>query len=221
MEEKKNKRSRGRPSKKQGTNIEELLWVSIRAFAKKGFGGVSLNSLANEAGVADSLLHYHFKNKKELWKKALEFVGKKIQEELDNTVPLIADLDGLQQMKVFNRQIVYISARYPEFQQIVVQEVFSKSERSKWLIEELLTPIYSHHERLRTQEQEKGTIKSIPSANLVSFMFGAITTFFARSYQMEAQFGIDSFDKEQVEQHAQIMNDLIFNGLINREKTND
>ena len=52
-------------------------------------------------------------------------------------------------------------------------------------------------------------------------MFGAITTFFARSYQMEAQFGIDSFDKEQVEQHAQIMNDLIFNGLVNREESND
>ncbi len=217
MEDKKNKRSPGRPSDKQGTNIEELLWVAIRAFAKKGFGGVSLNSLAKEAGVADSLLHYHFGNKKELWKRALEFVGKKIQMELDNTAPLIADLDGLQQMKVFNRQIVYISARYPEFQQIVVQEVFSKSERSKWLIEELLTPIYSHHERLRTQEQEKGTIKSIPSANLVSFMFGAITTFFARSYQMEAQFGIDPFDKDEVEQHAQIMNDLIFNGLLNRE----
>jgi TetR/AcrR family transcriptional regulator len=216
MEDKKDKRSPGRPSKKQGTNVEELLWVAVKAFAKKGFGGVSLNYLAQEAGVADSLLHYHFDNKKELWKKALSFVGSKIQEELDKTAPLIADLDGLQQMKVLNRQIVYISARYPEFQQIVVQEVFSKSERSKWLIEELLTPIYSHHERLRIQEQAKGTIKDVPPANLVSFMFGAITTFFARSYQMETQFGVDSFDKDEVEQHAQIINDLIFNGLLNK-----
>lgn len=218
MKDKKNKRSPGRPSEKQGTNNEQLLRVAIRAFAKKGFGGVSLNSLAKEAGVADSLLHYHFGNKEALWKKSLAFVGGKIQEELDNTAPLIADLDGLQQLKVFNRQIVYISARYPEFQQIVVQEVFSKSERSKWLVEELLIPIYSHHERLRRQEQEKGTIKSIPPANLVSFMFGAITMFFARSYQMETQFGVDSFDKDQVEQHAKLMNDLIFEGLVNREE---
>lgn len=218
-DDKKKKRSPGRPSDKQSANTEELLWVAIRAFAKKGFGGVSLNALAKEAGVADSLLHYHFGNKKELWKKSLTFVGHKIQEELDTTAPLIADLDGIQQLKVFNRQIVYISARYPEFQQIVVQEVFSKSERSKWLIEELLVPIYAHHERLRRQEQEKGTIKNVPPANLISFMFGAITTFFARSFQMEAQFGVDSFDEEQVEHHAQMINDLIFNGLMNITET--
>ena len=212
----KQKRTPGRPSEKQSTNLDEILTIATRCFAKNGYGGVSLSLIAKESGVADSLLHYHFGNKEEIWKKGLIYIGGKIQEELDRLAPLIKNLDGIEQLKIFNRKIVYVSASFPEFQQIVVQEVFSKSDRSKWLIEDLLTPIYAYHEQIRQQEQEKGTIKNIPPANLVSFMFGAITTFFARSYQMETQFGVNSFDEKEVEQHADIINDLILNGLMVR-----
>lgn len=214
MKVNKPKRTPGRPTEKQSANLDDILRVAMKCFAKNGYGGVSLSSLAKEAGVADSLLHYHFKTKENIWKRALQLVGGEIHKELKNLVPLIKDLDGVQQLKILNRQIVYISARNPEFQQIVVQEVFSKSERSKWLVEELLVPIYSFHEALRREEQAKGTIKNVPPANLVSFMFGAITTFFARTYQMETQFGVNSYDEAEVEQHADIINDLIFNGLL-------
>ena len=213
MTEKK-KRTAGRPSEKQSTNLDEILMIATKCFAKNGYGGVSISLLAKEAGIADSLLHYHFGNKEDIWKKSLSLVGHKILDELNNLAPLIKNLDGIEQLKILNRKIVYISADYPEFQQIVVQEVFSKSKRSKWLIETLLVPIYAHHEKIRKAEQKKGTIKNIPSANLVSFMFGAITTFFARSYQMETQFGVNSFDKKQVEHHADLINDLILNGLL-------
>ena len=216
MTKKNPKRSPGRPTEKQSANLDDILRVAMKCFAKKGYGGVSLTSLAKEAGVADSLLHYHFKSKENIWKRALKLVGGEIYKGLKDLVPLIKELDGVQQLKILNRQIVYISARNPEFQQIIVQEMFSKSERSKWLVEELLIPIYSFHESIRKQEQEKGSIKNIPPANLVSFMFGAITTFFARTYQMETQFGVDSYDEKEVEQHADLINDLIFNGLLMR-----
>lgn len=219
MTKKNPKRGPGRPTEKQSANLDEILRVAMKCFAKNGYGGVSLSSLAKEAGVADSLLHYHFKSKENIWKRALKLVGGEIYKELKNLVPLIKELDGIQRLKILNRQIVYISARNPEFQQIIVQEVFSKTERSKWLVEELLIPIYSFHESVRREEQEKGTIKNIPPANLVSFMFGAITTFFARTYQMETQFGVDSYDEKEVEQHADLINDLIFNGLLIREDT--
>lgn len=210
----KKKRQRGRPSEKQATDPDKILTITTKCFAKNGYGGVSISLLAKEAGVADSLLHYHFGNKEEIWKKGLQHTGGKILAELNTLAPLIKNLSGIEQLKIFNRKIVYVSANYPEFQQIVVQEVFSKSERSKWLVEELLTPIYAHHERIRQEEQKKGTIKDIPPANMVSFIFGAITTLFARSYQMETQFDINPFDEQQVELHADLVNDLIFNGLL-------
>ncbi|MGB1243428.1 MAG: TetR/AcrR family transcriptional regulator [Chitinophagales bacterium] len=217
MNDPKKKRTRGRPKEKQSIDHDALLTTVTKCFARNGYGGVTISQLAKEAGVADSLLNYHYGNKEGIWKRGLRHTGGKILKELNQLAPLVKNLPGMEQLKIFNRKIVYISASYPEFQQIVVQEMFAHSDRSKWLIEELLVPIYAHHERIRKAEQTKGTIKDIPAANMVSFIFGAITTLFARSYQMQAQFGIDAFDKAEIDKHADIINDLIFNGLAQKD----
>ncbi len=214
MKDKQAKRKPGRPSEKQAVNTDNILRLALKAFAREGYGGVSLNSLAKEVGVADSNLHYHFGSKEEMWKSALNLVGGEIVKELENLSRLIKDLDGIQQMKLFNKQLVYVSARYPEFQQIVVQEVFSKSDRSEWLVKHLLGNIYQYVDSIRKEEQKKGRIKKVPNANMTSFVIGSITTLFSRSYQMQTLYGLDPFDDEEVERHAEIMNDLLFNGML-------
>ena len=216
MEESKNKKNPGRRPEKESVNPDEILRIALKRFARQGYGGLTLNGLAKETGVTDSLLHYHFGGKQELWKKALQKVGKKIADELEELLRLVDDLDGLQKLKLFNKKVVYISARYPEFQQIVVQEVFSESPRSEWLIEELLQPIYTFMVDIIEAEIEKGTIKDIPKANLTSFIIGSITTLFSRSFQMKKLYGVDAFDEKVVEEHATIINDLIFEGMLRK-----
>lgn len=214
MESPKVKRKAGRPTEKHSVDLDQILRVALKYFAKNGFGGVSLSGLAKDVGVADSNLYHHFKNKETLWKSALQLVGDEIIRDLDELARLIKDLDGIEQMKLFHKKIVFISAKHPEFQQIVVQEMFSKSDRSKWLIDELLKPIYGYINVVQAREQEAGRIKTIPAANLTSFIIGSITTLFSRSYQMQAQYGVDPFDEEEVERHADIINELLFHGML-------
>ena len=92
--------------------------------------------------------------------------------------------------------------------------MFSQSTRSDFLIDEVLKPIFSHLEEAIQEEQEKGTVKAVPPANLFSFIIGSITTFFARSYQMKKLYGVDSFDQDQIDQHANLITDLILAGLL-------
>ncbi len=211
---KKVKRKAGRPKEKLSLNTDDILRVALRSFAKKGYGGVTLHALAKETGVADSLLHYHFGNKEELWKRSLKLVGDIIYKELDNLFRLINDMEGLEKLRLYNKKIVQVSAEYPEFQQVVVQEVFSDSGRSAWLIETLLQPTFQFMEDILIQEKQKGTIKDVPGATLNSFIIGSITTLFSRSFQMKIMYGIDSFDPSVVDSHADIINDLIFHGLM-------
>lgn len=202
----------------ENTGIDRtgLLRMALKSFAKSGFGGMSLNALAKETGVAPSLMSYHFKNKEQLWKSALSLVGEEIYKELEDMFKVIQDLEGLEQLRLYCRKIVFISAKYPEFQQIVVQEVFSESNRSEWLIEELLRPIFAFMNRILKEERAKGNIKDIPDAHLTSFIIGSITTLFSRSFQMKKLYGIDSFEEEHVEQHAAFICDLIFGGLLKK-----
>lgn len=208
------KRNPGRPFDKQSADLDSIRRYAIKEFAKQGFGGVSVNALAKKVGVADSLLHYHFGSKLELWKSCLELVAYEIREKFANLEKISSDLNGIDRIKLFNKQLVYVSAEFPEFQQIVVHEVFSESERSEWLISELLKPIYMFFESILKEEQRKGSIKCIPSANLTSFIIGSITTLFSRSYQMKKLYGIDAFSQEEVEKHADLMNDLIIAALV-------
>ena len=207
-------RKAGRPKEKESLDTQKILRAALKSFAAKGYGGVTISALAKETGVADSLLHYHFGSKEGLWKKSTKLVGKEIYQELKDLFIVIDDMDGLEKLRLFNKKIVQVSARFPEFQQVVVQEVFSDNPRSAWLIEELLKPIFGIMEGVIAEEKKKGRIKNVPQANLSSFLIGSITTLFSRSFQMRVMYGVDSFDPEQVDQHVEVINDLIFNGLL-------
>lgn len=215
----KKKRKVGRPSEKKAINREKLLRLALKNFAERGFGGVTLKHIAQQSEIAVSLLNYHFGTaedtaKVDIWKKAMRLVGTEIQEELEDLFKVIEGLDGLEKLRLFNRKIVINSAKNPEFQQVIVQEMFTKSERSSWLTNELLKPIYKNMEETIAEEKTKGRIRNIPQANITSFIIGSITMFFSRSYQMEQAYGIDVFSEEAVEAHADAINELIFNGLL-------
>ncbi|MEE9374004.1 MAG: TetR/AcrR family transcriptional regulator [Saprospiraceae bacterium] len=214
----KKKRTVGRPKEKNSIETQEVLVEALKSFAQLGYGGVSLSSLAKKTGVADSLLHYHFGTKEELWKKSMMQAGSQIIDSLEDIFNVLDNVNGLEKLRIYIKKIVLFSASHPEFQQVVVQEVFSDSSRSNWLIEEILKPIFSFMEVIIKEEQAKGTIKSIPPANLFSFIIGAIITFFARSYQMKKLYDVDCFEEEQVQNQAKIVTDLILNGLITEEK---
>ena len=197
----KKKRTPGRPTEKQSTNLDEILTTATKCFAKNGYGGVSISLLAKEAGIADSLLHYHFGNKEELWKKAVSHTGNKIIGEMEQLIPLIKHLDGIEQLKILNKKILYYSANYPEFQQIVIQEVFSKSDRSKWLIDNALDSVFTYYDDLILQEQKNGRLKEtacIQSVRIFQFYpFLKVTLAFASTsvsrYNSSSASRINSF----------------------------
>ena len=51
---------------------DDILDAAERLFAAKGFDGVSTATIANEAGVSQSQIHYHFDTKQKLWDKVFE-----------------------------------------------------------------------------------------------------------------------------------------------------
>ena len=45
----------------------EIIRAALELFLERGFAGASLSAIAEQAGVAKSLIHHHFGSKKELW----------------------------------------------------------------------------------------------------------------------------------------------------------
>ena len=68
----------GRSPIKQSTKgqerAEHLMRVAVNLFAEKGYAAVTIQDITAHAGVTHSLVYYHFKNKEELFTRAVIYL---------------------------------------------------------------------------------------------------------------------------------------------------
>ncbi len=64
------------------TSRQKIIDTAEKLFAEKGFHSVSLNQIAQAAGISKSLILYHFTDKDSLYKSVIERVVSYLQENL-------------------------------------------------------------------------------------------------------------------------------------------
>ena len=208
------KKSRGRPVANKQIDIVFLLEIAIKEFADNGFDGTKQKEIAKKAGIANSLMNYRFDNKEDLWKQAVTELGKKLDKRFLEIQELFKDLQGVAALKIYTREFIYFCGEYPEFYKIVFHEMCTKTSRADWLIDNILRPI---NELFKQNADPTNTshlaVNGIPVANISTIIMGAANVFFIQSYQVEKMYGINPFEPKEIEKHADIVVDLIFNSL--------
>ena len=200
-----NKRKRGRPTEKSGIDRAAILNKALKEVSKHGYGGTSINKISTQCAVNDSLLHYHFGNKEDLWKKAVSTAFDAYLKESVTTFKLLKHLSLKDTAKTLARQFIYYNSKFPELYLVIVHEMTQESPRSDWLIEHVLKPLTLKTSQLHGMLVKKGLSEDFPIPNLTTIFFSAANSIFLFNYQMKKQFGIDPFDEKEVEKHADII----------------
>jgi TetR/AcrR family transcriptional regulator len=88
-------RGPGRPKKsdKDPDLRAKLLKLAEQMFAERGFDGVSLRDLADEAGLTPAMIHYYFKNKDGLYAAMLDDVTGRLLEQVETAAAIGANED--------------------------------------------------------------------------------------------------------------------------------
>ena len=204
------KRKRGRPIASQKLNIEIILEAALDVFSDHGYEGAQLKEVAQKVGVTTPLISYHFENKEDLWKKSIIHLSKKIILRYEKVRKEHLHLKGISLLKAFSKEYLYLMAEFPPMYKVLLQEMGRKSWRYDFVSQHLLMPVVWFGHKPITESNDLEEFKSIPVANFVSIMFGASSSFFVLAQTLEAEYGISPFTKENIEIHANIMNDLIF-----------
>ena len=209
LETKKKGRKRGRPQ--ENKDLSEVLDAAAIVFSKKGFDGAQIKHIAQQADMSTSLLQYHIKTKEELWKQAVSKLGNELLQHLKEIESYFKDLEGIPLLKAYNRQFIYFSAKRPEFFKIAFHEIGNESQRAEWMLDEVLEPIHQQFGNQASGDSSlSGDVLLVSPAHFHSLVLGAANIFFALSFQNKRQFGVDVFDKEEIDRYVDFVNETIF-----------
>lgn len=209
-----NKRRRGRPSQDGSADMDIILDKTLILFARYGYDGVSFNMLSDDTGVATSLFNYHYGSKEGLWQAALLKAYASLAKDADKSALLFKDLDPLSYSKAMTRWFILYCGSHPGLYRIMTYEMASRSGRGKWVMEHIAIPLSKRLAFSHKQQVENGILKDIPIANWMSIILGACNTFFMMKHQLRYQFDVDPRDPKEIEKHADIVIDILYDGVL-------
>ncbi|HSB94809.1 MAG TPA: helix-turn-helix domain-containing protein, partial [Spongiibacteraceae bacterium] len=67
--------------KKKQQSKELILTAAMQLFSSLGYDGTNFRQITERSGAARSLVLYHFKSKEELWRRSVEEISRRFNED--------------------------------------------------------------------------------------------------------------------------------------------
>ncbi len=154
---------------------EKILSAAVRAFAEKGFNGVSVDEIAKRAGVKKALIYYYFPSKDELFREVWE----KSLDELENH--LFSEIEGegsyMKKIKGFLKAYIDFVTNRKVISEVINKERASVMSEDKWSnlkerYEGFLGRIAQLIDEGKRYNAVYDDIDPLAAANLISGSFG-------------------------------------------------
>ena len=152
----------------------------MKAFARHGFDGVSLRTIADEAGVNHQLITHHFGSKQDLWDAALDSHVELFRAFHDKLDAIDEMSDPREKFRSYVHTLVERMVAHPEITCIYYHEGLANresaksSDRYQRILDKQIGQYRAMNERLLAQAQKAGVIEQMPIDDLWFVFQGAI-----------------------------------------------
>jgi TetR/AcrR family transcriptional regulator len=152
-----------------------ILKIARKHFALHGFQGASLKKIAGEAGVAGSLLNYHFTDKNGLFKQCIERFAQARMEALGRLLAEPKTTDELRvRMELFVDEMIRSVIDDPHGFEIVQQEIKSGNPMIFEIFKNTMLKGFTGVVQFFTQAQKNGLIRAdLDPMILASILFSS------------------------------------------------
>ncbi|WP_424830503.1 TetR/AcrR family transcriptional regulator [Ruegeria sp.] len=211
------KKRPGRPTAKASaarrSTFVELLENALTLFSLRGYDGVSTTEIARDSGVAQSMIHYHFGSKLDIWKAAIEHNMKERGRQMQLNAPELVDLDPSSRLRVLIRKFLIVSARDTRFTRLVMIEGVSKGERLDWLCDEFLSEGFKVFADCIEAGIARGQFRDQPVHILVNLIMSLCAQPFCAQPTIMNLFNVDMNDPAEISSMQDAVCNLIFDGI--------
>jgi TetR/AcrR family transcriptional regulator len=209
---------RGRRSAAKGGPAarERILEEALTLFASRGFDGTATKDIAAACGLSDSVVLYHFESKERLWRDAMVSLFAKVGVRPEVETATLKDLDLISQLRVRLRRFAHISAEHPQLGGVIMLEGLAGGARLEWLVRVLLKPNYQSWTDLVERGVEAGLFKRFDPFQVVVMLHAAAATYFNLAPMVANLTGKAPLDLDAIEKQADLVVDVLLNGLLTR-----
>jgi AcrR family transcriptional regulator len=204
------KRGRGRPSaNSQGDTRTDILLAAIDLFGQRGFEGVSLNQIAQSAGIDIGLIRYYFGAKLDLWQAAVDHIASGLEEGSSTFLSPDGSSDT-ERLKRAIRWFVQTSAQWPQISRMIVFDGDDSGERGRYIAQKWVRPFYARMERLIEGAKAEGTLPHV-STRTIFFLLAHGSSFPMALPALTNRFpGGDITSQDSLDIHADAVIKLLF-----------
>lgn len=209
-------RTKRAPPTKSVATADRILEAALEEFALLGFDGARMTSIAERAGINHPLIHHYFGSKEALWQTAVQHAFAPLAGAHQEALLELRDAKPLDVIRIMTRRFILFSARNPHVGMIVSHESMIGGPRLAWLAKSMLKPVYEGIGTMLDVAMKNGDIKPLPKANVIQALIGAIVQFYSAGPLMKALYGIDPLSPHCVQEHADVIMDIVFSGIMVR-----
>ncbi len=210
-------RKRGRPAKSDVDASVVIRQSALKAFARSGFQGASIVDIAQLAGVAKPLVHYHYASKDMLWKAAVSGAMADLMSEMASFQKNLSAIPIQDVLRKSSKQLVIFASRHPALVHIVMDETAKGGARAQWLQEHFLLPSYAVAKNLLKgiAMMKNPAAPPLPVEHIVPMVLGVMNFAFMEAEVIRKAFGVDVYSDAYIERHGELLFELV-SGLLSK-----
>jgi TetR/AcrR family transcriptional regulator len=168
-----------RPARYDGAeNRRRVLEVALDVFSELGYEGAGTRAIAAAAGIEQGHLAYYFPNKMALWRQVIETFAREAETCLREQLALCSEVEAWRTAQAVLPEFLRGFSRNPRITRLMLQECSVTSDRSGWLIENFVRPVWTLLMPLFTRLRAEGRLGgSAPEIAYFSMIGSALITF--------------------------------------------
>jgi AcrR family transcriptional regulator len=205
----------GTPQREQGSEAtsNRLLDVAIELFAAHGYDAVSTTQVAKAAGLTQSIVHYHFGSKEQLWKSAVTRLINRRGLVFEAVPHEFKDIEPIARIKILLRRLFRANVREPNYSRIVMQEAMGNGERMQWLLDQHLVRGYGVIDSMLRDAIANGSMRRMPFHGLSNILTSVASGTVLLGHVTRAIYAVDLSATENVDELEDMIISIIFDGL--------
>lgn len=171
------KRRPGRPAKgDEAIPRDVLLEAALKAFAEKGYEGVSVRELTRQWDVSHNLIHHHFGSKEGLWKAAVDHAVRQLPEGINELLsPDAPEGEEIQRIHDASYRIALMAATHTDYFKVLMDESAQGGPRFDYIYENYMRQTTETVQTFFERAHARGEARAMPPGVGHIILLGAIS----------------------------------------------